>query len=283
MDYIEVKIAPCPYSDDVADVLAALLAARGFDSFEKREDELWAYCPEGAFHESELETLLADFPLPDVRCSYSVARVETKNWNETWEQEAFVPIVLGDRCVIHAPADAGKVPACRFDITILPRMSFGSGHHETTSQLLEEILELPLAGKRVLDMGCGTAVLGILAAKCGAASVRAIDIDDWVCEAAKENVVLNAVPQVRVELGDASSLDGGGDYDFIFANINRNILLADMNRYAEHLAVGGELLMSGFYEEDIPAIRDCAENLGLSCRGHRERHHWVVIRFSRGL
>lgn len=281
MDYIEVKIAPCPYSDDTADVLAALLAAQGFDSFEKRDEELWAYCPEGLFCESELRSLLADLPLPDVQCSYRVERIETRNWNETWELEAFAPIILGDRCVIHAPADAGKVPGCRYDITILPRMSFGSGHHETTSQLLEEILDLPLVGKRVLDMGCGTAVLGILAAKCGAATVRAIDIDDWVCDAARENVVLNVVPQVSVELGDASSLDGAGDYDFIFANINRNILLADMNRYAEHLATGGELLMSGFYEDDIPAIRACAEGLGLTYCGYRERHHWVVIRFSR--
>ncbi len=281
MDYIEVKIAPRPYSDETADVLAALLASLGFDSFEKREEELWAYCPEGAFCESELQALLADFPLPDIECPYRVARIETKNWNETWEQEAFDPIVLGDRCVIHAPADAGKVPACRYDITILPRMSFGSGHHETTSQLLEEILELPLTGKQVLDMGCGTAVLGILAAKCGASAVRAIDIDDWVCKAAEENVVLNAVPQVHVELGDAASLDGSGCYDFIFANINRNILLTDMGRYAGHLAVGGELLMSGFYEDDVPAIRACAENLGLTYRGRRERRNWVVIRFSR--
>lgn len=281
MDYVELRITPQPTSAAATDVLAALLAPLGFESFEEREGMLLAYCPVRAFSEPMVAACLSDLPLPGVTCSYVVARVATEDWNALWERDSFAPIVIGDQCVIHAPADAGRVPPCRHDITIEPRMSFGSGHHETTAQLIEVILGLPLARRRVLDMGCGTAVLAIVAARCGAAVVRAIDIDDWACVAARENVALNAVPQVRVDCGDAAALDGDALYDYIFANINRNILLADMPRYVAHLAADGELLLSGFYDADVAALVARAGALGLALRGQRSRGGWAVLRLAR--
>lgn len=269
-------------SEEITDVLAAMLAPYGYDSFSVEEDCLKAYCPQDQFSSENLNQCVEEFPISDVIIQWSAQEMETQNWNETWENETqFEPIIIDDRCVIRTPS-VQDVPQCKHDIVIMPKMSFGSGHHETTSQLLEMILDLPLKGKNVLDMGCGTAVLGILAASCGAAYVRAIEIDDWVAANAVDNVLMNDMAgRVKVECGDASLLGDGQKYDYIFANINRNVLLADMATYVSDLVDGGSLLMSGFYEEDIPSIRQCAESLGLQYVGHKSRSNWVVIRFDR--
>ena len=160
-------------------------------------------------------------------------------------------------------------------------MAFGTGHHETTSQMIKEILDYDFTGKSVLDMGCGTAVLGILAMKKGAKSVRAIDIDDWVCDNANENKLLNDVAALEVECGDASLLMDGRTYDVILANINRNILINDLNVYAKCMHDGSVILMSGFYVEDIPSIRSEAEKHGLTFDHYRERNNWVAIKFNK--
>lgn len=281
MDYIEVKIVPRPFSEEIADVLSAFLAPVGYDSFTQEEDCLKAYCPKDSFSEDLLQGVLGELPFPEVTCQYTFQPIETQDWNEMWErQQAFAPIEIDTRCVIHDPAVSVSGDFL-YEVLISPKMSFGSGHHETTSQILAEILDIPLSGKRVLDMGCGTGVLGILAAKCGASFVKAIDIDDWVCGNARENVALNAVPQVEVECGDALLLTGAESYDLILANINRNILLADMAAYVASLAAGGELIMSGFYEEDVAAIRQRAEQLGLVYQYHRSCNNWAVARFAR--
>ncbi len=286
MNYTEVLLSPQPFSDDVCDVLAALLGPLGYESFAVEpapEPCLKAYIPAPQFSAPALDGLLAALPLPDVSVRWSSRTVETQDWNRTWEESRqFEPIVVGRDCCVHSPATPpAQVPPCRYEVVIDPRMSFGTGTHETTSQLLEEILDLMPTG-RVLDMGTGTGVLAILSALVGASSVRAVEIDDWVAANATDNVLLNGLAgRISVECGDASLLTEGPAYDLVLANINRNVLLADMARYVGVMLPGAVLLMSGFYETDVPAIRACAEQLGLRYVHHRSRHDWAVVRFEK--
>lgn len=286
MNYIEVSLFSTPFNDAIADVLAAMLGQLDYDSFEADDHCLKAYCPVDKFMEEDLSLMLEAFPLPDVKVSWSAKEVETQDWNAEWEETVmFEPIVIGDRCCIHSPKTEA-VTNCKYDVLIAPKMSFGSGHHETTAQLLEEIMALyDLDAARyasVLDMGTGTAVLAILAALCGAKHVRAIEIDDWVADNARDNVLLNGLAgRINVECGDASLLGNGESYDLILANINRNVLLSDMASYVADLNPHGILMMSGFYEEDLVQIRVCAESLGLSFVKSRSQNSWTVAQFEK--
>ena len=289
MNYIEVILTPQPSTEELCDVLAALIAPLGFDSFSNETDCLKAYIPQNQWEPSQLDTLLFDLPFDGVSVRWTAGVVEMEDWNQAWEQsQQFEPIVVehpsdaSTLCCVHSPATpADQIPACRYDVIIDPKMSFGSGTHETTSQLLQEIMKLSTSGQ-VLDMGTGTGVLGILAAEVGAAHVRAIEIDDWVADNATDNVLLNGLAsKVKVECGDASLLTEGPTYSLVLANINRNVLLADMSKYVSVMLPGATLLMSGFYEEDVPAIRTCAEALGLKYNYHHSRNNWVVIRFEK--
>ena len=277
MNYNEIVFSIQPFSETHTDILSALLGPLGFESFVVEDESLKAYIQENLYDKAALESLLADYPL-EAEIGYKIDTIEQQNWNEEWEKNYFQPIIIESRCVIHSTFHQ-DIPAADFDILIDPKMAFGTGHHETTSQMLTEILDFDCAGKDVLDMGCGTAVLGILAAKKGAKSVRAIDIDDWVCDNANENVALNEVPFVEVACGDAALLEDGRTYDLILANINRNILLADLMRYAATMRQGATIFMSGFYVEDIPAIRAEAEKQGLTFDHYREKNRWVAIQF----
>lgn len=286
MNYIEVSLFPTPFSEEVSDVLASLLAPLDYDSFTTEDSCLKAYCPSDKFSAEALNEFVSSLPFPGVDVSWIANEVVTQDWNSEWEETVmFEPIVIGNDCCIHGP-NAADVPQCRFDVVIAPKMSFGSGHHETTSQLLEEIINIykdtDAGCNSVLDMGCGTAVLAILAALCGADHVRAIEIDDWVAANAVDNVLMNDLAgRVKVECGDASLLGNGESYDLILANINRNVLLADMKAYVSDLNAGGILMMSGFYEEDLPMIRQCAESLGMTFVMHRSRNNWVVAKFKK--
>lgn len=193
-------------------------------------------------------------------------------------KEFFQPIVIEDRCVIHSTFHH-DYPQAEYDIVINPQMAFGTGHHETTSSILGELLDADLKGKSVLDMGCGTSILAILASMRGADPVTAIDIDDWCVNNSRDNIALNNISNITVELGDASLLKGRKPFDIIIANINRNILLNDMAAYAACMHKGSELYMSGFYVEDIPAIREKAESLGMTFVHHREKNRWVAVKF----
>ncbi len=277
MDYIELNVAVAPLSETATDVLAAMLAEIGYESFVPNASGMSAYVDETLFDEARLKEIISDFFLP-VDITYSVSKIKSEDWNEEWEKNYFQPIIVGKECVIHSTFHK-DIPTCRYDITIDPKMAFGTGHHETTGLMLQYILDADLSGKCVLDMGCGTAVLAILASMCGASRLTAVDIDAWAYDNALENLALNKISNVEVRVGGAEVLDGL--FDVIFANINRNILLADMPAYASVLKQGGVLYMSGFYEEDIPMIRTKAESLGLVYVSYKMRNNWVAVQFSK--
>lgn len=276
MQYNQVLFKCDPYSETVTDILSAMLAEIGFESFVRGEDALEAYVPQPLFSRSELDQVLADLPL-EVEISYTVQTMEDKNWNEEWEKNYFNPIVIGDECCIHSSFHQPE-GTYRYPILIDPKMSFGTGHHQTTLLILKEILAMELSGKSVLDMGCGTGVLAILAAMKGATPVTAIDIEEWAYNNAVENVALNGMTSIRVLQGGAELL-GEERYDVIFANINRNILLQDLPHYEAVLKQGGIIVMSGFYLDDLPAIRSRANELGLSFDHLKDMDRWVATTF----
>ena len=275
MNYIEVQFSITPYEEYISDVLAEELGEIGFDSFVPTEDSLSAYIVENLFDEPKLKDLLADFPF-EASIDYKVTQIESKNWNEEWEKNFFEPIVIGNDCVIHSSFHK-NVPEAKYDIVIDPKMAFGTGHHETTSLIIGLLLEMELEGKTLLDMGCGTAVLAILAAMRGAKDLVAIDIDTWCTENSIENIAINNIEGIDVQLGGAELL-AGLHFDIVLANINRNILLADMEQYAACLSSGGELYMSGFYKEDIPLIEAEANRNGLKLIDFREKNNWVAVK-----
>lgn len=275
MNFIQVDFSFEAFEEFMADILAAELAEIGFDSFVPCENGMQAFIPGIKFDENSLKDAIDNYPL-EVAISYEIVTVASKNWNEEWEKHYFEPIVIGEECVIHSSFHK-DIPVAKYDIIIDPKMSFGTGHHETTSLVIGEILKMNLTGKKVLDMGCGTAVLAILAAMRGASELLAIDIDSWCTENSLENIALNKVSGIEVKLGGAELLDGL-HFDIILANINRNILLADMEKYAACLTTGGELYMSGFYKADIPVIEAELNRNGLELIDFKEKNNWVVVK-----
>ena len=241
MKYFEFVFRTHPCTETVNDVLAAVLGEAGFESFMECEGGLTAYIQQSLCDETSIKNAIADFPLPDTEITYTYTEAEDKDWNEEWEKNFFQPIVIGDRCVIHSTFHH-DVPKAEYDIVINPQMAFGTGHHETTSLIIEELLDSELKDKSLLDMGCGTSILAILARMRGARPCTAIDIDEWCVRNSIENIELNGVNEIAVSQGDASSLTGKGPFDIIIANINRNILLNDMKQYITCMHPGSELL-----------------------------------------
>lgn len=277
MKYTAVHLNFNKENSFISDLLAAHLGEIDFDSFVETENGLDAYIQSAKFQLPLLKTHLSEFSF-DENIQFTYDEPEEKNWNEEWEKYFFEPIVIGDKCVIHSSFHA-NYPACKFDIVIDPKMAFGTGHHETTSLMISEILKMELQGKKVLDMGCGTSVLAILAEKCGASAITAIDIDDWCTENSLENISLNHSEKIEVLLGGAELLQGM-KFDIVIANINRNILLADMNAYVNCLSKGGELYVSGFYTEDIPVLQAKAESLGMQFACSNSKNNWAVVKFT---
>ena len=278
MKYFEVTFTTSPCNETVNDVVSALAGEIGFESFVEWENGVQAYIQQSLFDEEALKSMVADFPLPDTTIEYTVVEAEDKDWNEEWEKNFFQPIVIGDRCCIHSTFHK-DTPQTEYEILINPQMAFGTGHHETTSSIISELLEADLQGKSVLDMGCGTSILAILASMRGADPITAIDIDDWCVNNSRDNIALNGINNITVEWGDANLLKGRAPFDVIIANINRNILLADMAQYAACMHSGSELFMSGFYVEDIPVIQEKAESLGMEFIHHREKNNWAAVKF----
>lgn len=260
-DYYRVRIDVAECTEDITDLAAAYLADAGFESFEHDSTGLTAYIKREAGDGVKIaEESLSDFPMEsDFKITGEV--IEGEDWNEEWEKNYFKPILIEGRCVIHSTFHR-EVPEAEYDIVIDPKMAFGTGHHDTTSQMVKHILDLPLQGKSVIDMGTGTGILGILAAMRGAERVIGIEIDEAAYENAKENVTLNGVKMELIH-GDATALSGLEPADYLFANINRNIILGDIDRYAGRLKSGGEMLLSGFYDTDIAMIAEAASRYDL--------------------
>lgn len=275
MDFIQVNFNIEPYEEYIADVLAAELGELGYDTFVPTENGLEAFIASDVFNDSELKNLLANFVF-ETSIDYKVTKIESKNWNEEWEKHYFEPIIIDNECVIHSSFHK-NIPKAKYDIVIDPKMSFGTGHHETTSLVIGELLKMDLVGKKVLDMGCGTSVLAILAAMRGATDLLAIDIDSWCVENSVENIALNKISGINIKQGGAELL-ANQHFDIILANINRNILLADMEHYAACLSANGQLYMSGFYSEDIPLIEAEANRNGLNLISSKLKNNWAVVK-----
>ena len=278
MKYLEVTFTVTPTSETANDIIAALAAELGFESFVESPQGTIGYVPVHLFDEQALTDALTDFPMPDTHITFTSCEMEDKNWNEEWEKNFFEPIVVDSRCVIHSTFHK-DYPKADFDIIINPQMAFGTGHHQTTRLIISYLLDADLQGKTVLDMGCGTSILAILASMRGASTLTAIDIDEWCVNNSIDNLALNNINNIKVFQGDASSLASEGPFDIIIANINRNILLADMQYYVARMNEGGEIYFSGFYESDLPMIKAEAERLGLHYVSHRVEKEWTAAMF----
>ncbi|EFM02305.1 50S ribosomal protein L11 methyltransferase [Hoylesella marshii] len=264
-----------PTPDDLQtarDLVAALAGDAGFEAFEDSDDGVKGYVQKASFSKQALSECLQSFPMPHIVVSYTVQEAEDRDWNEVWEQEGFEPIVIAGKCVIHDGKHekvlSGSTPM--MEIRIDARQAFGTGTHPTTHMIvsilmdMEKTLETTMKGKRVLDCGCGTGILSIIASQCGASFITSYDIDEWSVENTRHNALLNQVDNIEVLHGTVDVLSHvDGVFDIVLANINRNILLADMPQFKEVMSAGGILIISGFYEEDCRLITEKAEMLGL--------------------
>ncbi|WP_435133643.1 50S ribosomal protein L11 methyltransferase [Formosa sp. A9] len=256
------------------EILIAELGYAGFESFVETEEGVTAYIQKEEWHDGILDDIQI-LQSNEFEILYTFDEIEQTNWNEEWEKN-FNPIVVDDLCAVRAPFH--EPFQTQYDIVIEPKMSFGTGHHETTHMMIQHILKADVAGKSVLDMGCGTGVLAILAEQKGATALDAIDIDNWCYLNSLENVERNNCRHISVYEGDASLLDGKA-YDIIIANINRNILLNDIKTYAACLNKNGMLLLSGFYNDDIPVIEAECQKYMLKLSEKLERNNWVALKF----
>jgi ribosomal protein L11 methyltransferase len=273
--YIEYNFEVSP-KEPGTEILIAELGSVGFESFVEHEAGVLAYIQKDEWNGSILEDIFI-LSSDEFSVNFEKKEVAQTNWNAEWEKN-FPPIQVADKVSIRAPFHEN--PNLPFDIVIEPKMSFGTGHHETTHMMVQHLLELDLTGKKTLDMGCGTGILAIFAEMKGAEPIDAIDIDNWCYENSVENAARNACKSISVYEGDASLLVGK-QYDVIIANINRNILMKDMETYTSTLNENGVLLLSGFYREDIPIIDAEVTKYGLSLEKTIERNNWVALRYQK--
>lgn len=279
MRYYEFQFITKPNTEVVKDVLTAVLADLGFESFVIEDESVKAYIQTDLFDNEGLNNAIRNFPVDGVELiTHTYTEVEDRNWNEEWEKNYFQPVMIANRCIIHSTFHK-DVPKAEYDIVINPQMAFGTGHHETTSLVIEYLLEEELSGKRVIDMGCGTSVLAIMASMRGASRCTAIDIDDWCVRNSKENIQLNNISNITVIHGDANVLNKVDTCNLFIANINRNILINDMNKYMAKMEDGATLFMSGFYTEDIDEIRKSAESNGLTFVSYKQKNNWAAVKF----
>ena len=274
-DYTEVRIDMSPCNETMTDVMAALLCEHGYESFVPDECGMTAYIKLEDFDRKVLDEVTAELPF-DTSVTVKCETVEGRDWNQEWEKNYFKPITVDGKCVIHSSFHT-DIPSMPYDIVIDPKMAFGTGHHQTTTLIIRRLLELPLEGRSVIDMGTGTGILAILAAMRGAGPVTAIEIDEFAHVNAVENVSLNHHPEINVVLGDASALAGVEPVDLFLANINRNIIVGDLQVYASRLKEGGTMLLSGFYEDDIAIVLDEARMHGLEYVGHTVLERWSCL------
>ena len=276
MNYLKLTVNITPIEEWLSDVLTAQLTETGFESFVETDDGFEGFIPEKDFNEEEVMNVLKAF---EENYTFQVYQelIEQKNWNSEWEKNYFKPLVVAGKCVVRAPFHK-EYPVLDYEIVIEPNMAFGTGNHETTSMMLETILENDMQNKSVLDIGCGTGILGILSSMSGAEKVLAIDIDEWSFKGASENAQINNIRNMEVKLGDATLL-GNEKFDIILANIHKNVLMEDLPVYSKCLNKRGMLFMSGFYINDIPDLKSKAEQSGLKEINIKSKNNWAVSVF----
>ena len=282
MKYFEVKFdidAPDGMMQDARDILSALAGEAGFETFEDTETGLTGYVQQALFDEQMLRQQTDHFPLPDCRIDYSVSQAEDKDWNEQWEQQGFEPIVVDDGIVIHDGRHLPQDVQQRISIEIDAHLAFGTGTHETTRMMVQALRQQHVDGRRVLDCGTGTGILAIAALKLGASEAVGYDIDEWSVDNARHNAVINQTDsRFSALLGDASILkEVEGTFDIVMANINRNILLADMPAFTAKMAPHSALLLSGFYNTDTHLLTARAEQLGLHTKAQLHDGNWACM------
>ena len=280
-EYIEVAIRIKPFTDEYAEIITAEVSELPYESFTVEDEILKCYIQKEQYDAQALKVVLSGLEGMGFKMEHSAVLVPAVNWNAVWESQ-FSPIVVDGRCTIKASFHE-RLKKTRFNITIDPKMAFGTGHHQTTYMMCRALLdnEESVRGKVVMDMGCGTAVLAILAAKMGASKVYGIDIDAVAAISAYDNARINRVgSRIETYCGDASLLQRNS-YDVLLANINRNILLQDIPTYALSLHKGGLLFVSGFYVEDMPMILGMAASAGLEYVSHDSIDNWCCIKFTK--
>ena len=281
MKYFEVEFTINPMSADASDLLAAIAGDAGFETFEEAENGLKGYVQQSLFDEDALRSCIADFPIESTSIIYNVREAEDRDWNEQWEQEGFEPIIIPP-LAIH---DGRHLPEVESEISIEidAKLAFGTGTHETTRMICKELISTvpELEEVRVLDCGTGTGILSIAALKLGASEAVGYDIDEWSADNARHNAVINRVDERFTSLlGDASVIDTiEGEFDLVLANINRNILLADMPRFVSKMHSGSKLILSGFYTADSPLLIQKAADLGLTFVSQNQDQDWACLVF----
>ena len=285
MKYFEIKCTLQPFSEVAADVLSAELAGIGFESFSVADDSLLAYIQQSEWNETRMQEVVQDFCLPDVSISYTCTEAPDEDWNQVWEEEGFQPIYLPlgggqEGAIVVHDVKHTDVPPAKYDILITPRLAFGTGSHQTTRLILRTLAHLDLEGKHLIDAGTGTGILSIMGIKRGAASVFAYDIDEWSVENTKDNLLLNHIyNNVEIKVGDSSVLEGQPQADLLIANINRNILLQDLPRFAKAVKPRGQMILSGFYLADIPVLTEAAMLHGFSLLKQENEEEWAMLLF----
>ena len=276
MKYFEVEFTISPYSADAADLFASFAGEAGFETFEETETGLKGYVQQSLFDEDALRECIEDFPFEGTSIIYNVREAEDRDWNEQWEQEGFEPIVIADQLVIHDGRHLPEVDS-KVQIEIDAKLAFGTGTHETTRMICTQLLKL--AKGRVLDCGTGTGILSICALKLGATEAVGYDIDEWSVDNARHNAVINRVDDRFTSLlGDAKILENIDEkFDIVLANINRNILLADMPMFVSKMHEGSLLILSGFYSDDCEILIEKAHSIGLKLVSKTTDHDWACL------
>ncbi len=255
------------------EILMAFIAELPFESFSDTEDCLEAFAQQGTVVEAHLQSIVSLLPFS---VEFQTEAMPDVNWNEEWEKNYFEPLLIGTDCLVRAPFHT-DFPKAQYEIIINPNMAFGTGNHETTSLMIQHINDMEMTGKNILDMGCGTGILGIYTSLKGSASVRAIDIDEWSFESTEENCLLNHITNITANIGDASLLTETNAYDVVLANIHKNIIIRDLPQYVSTLKPQGIVVLSGFYAEDANDVLQVANQLGLKQIELKEKNNWIAI------